>query len=232
VLIPTLTRTAERARSTVDRAPRSVSSSEDPRRTELDDRDALAPVGRLRKGIPYRCRFRGRKSLGQLRPLAAGQLAIPSTVFGSSAPPGDLTSDPEQSYQIGTLNWGSRPETTFRTPSTRHGVTECCGTSESQGWRPRMARWLDGQWSIVAGRLESHSSTSADVHGRVTELSRLRDSIVLQGDHLYEERDVGEVRITVTDDHSVDFHVVDLDRQGEGKRVMGADPKRPLLRCI
>jgi hypothetical protein len=49
---------------------------------------------------------------------------------------------------------------------------------------------------------------------------------------LYEERDVGEVRITVTDDHSVDSHVVELDRQGEGKQVMVADPKRPLLRCI
>jgi hypothetical protein len=50
--------------------------------------------------------------------------------------------------------------------------------------------------------------------------------MVVQGDHLYDERDVGNIRVLVADDHRVESHVVEVDRQGEGERVVVADPVR------
>ena len=47
---------------------------------------------------------------------------------------------------------------------------------------------------------------------------------MFQGDHLYDEGDDCKIRIIVTDDDSVDTHLVELDRQGEGKRVGVTDP--------
>ena len=49
-------------------------------------------------------------------------------------------------------------------------------------------------------------------------------SMFVQGDHLYDERDVGNIRVLVADDHRVESHVVEVDRQGEGERVVVADP--------
>src|SRR5664279_852771 len=43
-------------------------------------------------------------------------------------------------------------------------------------------------------------------------------------DHLYDELDVGNIRVLVADDHRVESHVVEVDRQGEGERVVVADP--------
>jgi len=50
------------------------------------------------------------------------------------------------------------------------------------------------------------------------------DSVVFQGDHLYDEGDDCRIRIIVTDDDSVDTHLVEFDRQGEGKREVVTDP--------
>ena len=51
-------------------------------------------------------------------------------------------------------------------------------------------------------------------------------SMFVQGDHLYDERDVGNIRVLVADDHRVESNVVEVDRQGEGERVVVADPVR------
>ena len=51
-------------------------------------------------------------------------------------------------------------------------------------------------------------------------------SMFVQGDHLYRERDVGNIRVLVADDHRVESNVVEVDRQGEGERVVVADPAR------
>src|ERR1035437_8869034 len=64
--------------------------------------------------------------------------------------------------------------------------------------------------------------------GRGAPLSRcsLHLLIFVQGDHLYEERDVGNIRVLVADDHRVESHVVVVDRQGEGERAVVAVPVR------
>ena len=38
-------------------------------------------------------------------------------------------------------------------------------------------------------------------------------SMFVQGDHLYDERDVGNIRVLVADDHRVESNVVEVDRQ-------------------
>jgi hypothetical protein len=50
--------------------------------------------------------------------------------------------------------------------------------------------------------------------------------VFAQDDHSYDERDVGNIRVLVADDHQVESHVVEVDRQGEGERVVVADPDR------
>jgi hypothetical protein len=47
---------------------------------------------------------------------------------------------------------------------------------------------------------------------------------LFQGDYLNHEGDVCKIRITVADDHRMDAHLVEFDRQGEGKRVVVTDP--------
>ena len=48
-------------------------------------------------------------------------------------------------------------------------------------------------------------------------------SDLVQGNHLNNEIDVGEVLIAVADDHRMQAHVVELERQVEGERVMVAE---------
>src|SRR5450759_3943514 len=48
----------------------------------------------------------------------------------------------------------------------------------------------------------------------------------VQGDHLYDERDVCNIRVLVADDHRVESNVVEVDRQGEGERAVVDDPVR------
>ena len=50
--------------------------------------------------------------------------------------------------------------------------------------------------------------------------------VFAQDDHSYDERDVGNIRVLVADDHRVESHVVEVDRQGEGERAVVADPVR------
>ena len=54
----------------------------------------------------------------------------------------------------------------------------------------------------------------------------LHPSMFDQADHSYDERDVGNVRFLVADDHRVESHVVEGDGQGEGEWVVVADPVR------
>jgi hypothetical protein len=49
-------------------------------------------------------------------------------------------------------------------------------------------------------------------------------SLFVQGDHLYDERDMGNISVRVADDHRVETHLVEVDRQGERERVVVADP--------
>src|ERR1035437_4542837 len=49
-------------------------------------------------------------------------------------------------------------------------------------------------------------------------------SMFVQGDHLYDDRDGGNIRVRVADDHRVESNVVEDDRQGEGERAVVADP--------
>jgi hypothetical protein len=50
-------------------------------------------------------------------------------------------------------------------------------------------------------------------------------SMFVQGDHLYDERDVCNIRVLGADDHRVESHVVEVDRQGEGERVAAPPPR-------
>jgi len=49
-------------------------------------------------------------------------------------------------------------------------------------------------------------------------------STLFQGDHLYDEWDECEIRILVADDDPVESDVVELDRHGEGERVVVTHP--------
>src|ERR1017187_3191743 len=51
-------------------------------------------------------------------------------------------------------------------------------------------------------------------------------SVFVQGDHLYDERDVCNIRGLVADDRRVESNVVEVDRQGEGERAVVAVPVR------
>ena len=53
-------------------------------------------------------------------------------------------------------------------------------------------------------------------------------SMFVQGDHLYDERDVGNIRVLVADDHRVESNVVEVDRVVVADPVRRMDPTRNL----
>jgi hypothetical protein len=51
-------------------------------------------------------------------------------------------------------------------------------------------------------------------------------SLFVQGDHSYDERDVGNIPVFVADDRRVESHVVEVDRLREGEWEVVTDPVR------
>src|SRR5664279_5884982 len=78
------------------------------------------------------------------------------------------------------------------------------------------------------GELNAEEPRELGDGGRGWPMARgsLHLSMFDQGDHLYDERDACNIRVLVADDHRVESNVVEVDRQGEGERVVVADPVR------
>ena len=55
-------------------------------------------------------------------------------------------------------------------------------------------------------------------------VARSNPSLFVQGDHSYDERDVGDIPGRIADNHRVEPHIVEVNRQTGRERVVVADP--------
>src|SRR5664280_2200766 len=116
-----------------------------------------------------------------------------------AAPAGAFFSEPEQNRPANPLNWGFPVRSQLQA-----SPAEDMGQLDAE--EPRELGDGGRGWPMARGSLHL--------------------SMFVQGDHLYDERDVGNIRVLVADDHRLESNVVEVDRQGEGERVVAADPVR------